>query len=288
MAGRARCERDWLLRDPPAQGPQLSTALDLERGGPRQRRRAQLGAQARRSLPGQLRVTGRPAASSAARSSTCSDGRASQASPSCAARRPEISAPKMPAAAAASAPARPASRPKWPPPGCSPIRRKPLISRASSATMRRSVASIRLIPAPTAAPRTAAMVGHLQLADPGEGPVDTAEGGVPALLYRVAADLVQVAPLGSGAERAVGAPDDRGSDRGVPVHLVTGRDELPGQLVVERIPGRGCVEGDEGDAIGDVEVNHRLAPRLGSGGRRHGGVRRARRSGRGARAARAG
>ena len=63
------------------------------------------------------------------------------------------------AAAAASAPARPASSPKCPPPGCSPIRRKPLISRASSATIRRSAASIRLIPAPTAAPRTAATAG---------------------------------------------------------------------------------------------------------------------------------
>src|SRR5206468_9068586 len=108
---------------------------------------------------------------------------------------------------------------------------------------------------------------HLQLADPGEGAVDAAQGGVPVLLRRVPADLVQVAALGAGAEGAAGALDDGGADLLVAVGLVAGRDELPGQLVVQGVPGRWGVQGDERDAVGDLQVNHGLAPRLGSDGR---------------------
>ena len=61
MAGDAAYCRDWLLGDPAAQRPELGTPLHLEGGGPRQPRRAQLGTQAGRGLPGQLRVAGGPA-----------------------------------------------------------------------------------------------------------------------------------------------------------------------------------------------------------------------------------
>jgi hypothetical protein len=74
------------------------------------------------------------------------------------------------------------------------------------------------------------------------------------------ADLVQVTAFGSGAERAAGTTDDRGADRGVAVGFVAGRDELRRQLVVQGVPGRGGVQGDEGDPLGDVEVNHRHSP----------------------------
>ena len=59
MAGDAAYCRDWLLGDPAAQRPELGAPLHLEGGGPGQPRRAQLGAQAGRGLPGQLRVAGR-------------------------------------------------------------------------------------------------------------------------------------------------------------------------------------------------------------------------------------
>ena len=58
MAGDAAYSRDWLLGGPAAQRPELSAPLHLEGGGPRQPRRAQLGTQAGRGLPGQLRVAG--------------------------------------------------------------------------------------------------------------------------------------------------------------------------------------------------------------------------------------
>src|SRR5689334_16603382 len=60
MAGDAAYSRDWLLGGPAAQRPELSAPLHLEGGGPRQPRRAQLGTQAGRGLPGQLRIAGRP------------------------------------------------------------------------------------------------------------------------------------------------------------------------------------------------------------------------------------
>src|SRR5713101_4015422 len=43
---------DWLLRNPPAQRPELGPPLDLERRAPRQPGRPQLGPQARGGLPG--------------------------------------------------------------------------------------------------------------------------------------------------------------------------------------------------------------------------------------------
>src|SRR6266571_3932187 len=52
---------DWLLRNPPAQRPELGPPLDLERRGPRQPGRPQLDPQARGGLPGQLGITGGPA-----------------------------------------------------------------------------------------------------------------------------------------------------------------------------------------------------------------------------------
>ena len=55
---------------------------------------------------------------------------------------------------------------------------------------------------------------HLELADASEGPVDAAEGRVPALLGWILADLVQVTAFGPGAERAAGGPDDGGPDQG--------------------------------------------------------------------------
>ena len=61
MAGDAAYSRDWLLGDPAAQRPELGPPLHLEGGRPRQPRRAQLGTQAGRGLPGQLRVAGGPA-----------------------------------------------------------------------------------------------------------------------------------------------------------------------------------------------------------------------------------
>src|SRR5207253_6263756 len=60
LAGDAAYSRDWLLGDPAAQRPELGPPLHLERGRPRQPRRAQLGTQAGRGLPGQLRVAGGP------------------------------------------------------------------------------------------------------------------------------------------------------------------------------------------------------------------------------------
>src|SRR4029077_14002220 len=80
---------------------------------------------------------------------------------------------------------------------------------------------------------------HLHLADPGEGAVDAAEGGVPVLLGRVAADLVQVAALRPGAEGAARAADHGGAYLPIAVGLVAGRDELARQLVVQGVPGRG-------------------------------------------------
>src|SRR2546429_1028641 len=58
MAGGAAYCRDWLLGDPAAQRPELGAPLHLEGGGPRQPRRAPLGAQAGRGLPCQLRGAG--------------------------------------------------------------------------------------------------------------------------------------------------------------------------------------------------------------------------------------
>ena len=49
------------MRDPAAQRPELRAPLDLERGGPRQPGRPELGTQAGHGLPGQLRVAGSPA-----------------------------------------------------------------------------------------------------------------------------------------------------------------------------------------------------------------------------------
>ena len=99
------------------------------------------------------------AARSMAVCSTSASSTAVQAKPSAAARSPSMRSPNSAIAAAASrAPVRPRSAP-WPPPGCSPIGMKPEMILASRATMRTSVASIRLSPAPTAPPRTAATVG---------------------------------------------------------------------------------------------------------------------------------
>jgi len=64
-------------------------------------------------------------------------------------------------AAAASRPISRERMTKCPPPGCSPRLRKPQISRASRAMIRRSAASSMFMPAPTAEPRTAATVGTL-------------------------------------------------------------------------------------------------------------------------------
>ena len=82
-----------------------------------------------------------------------------QARPRSTASAPVRRSPNSVSAAAASRePSRPSSA-VWPPPGCRPIGMKPDSSFASSPTTRRSVASARLSPAPTAPPRIAAIVG---------------------------------------------------------------------------------------------------------------------------------
>jgi hypothetical protein len=61
-----------------------------------------------------------------------------------------------------------------------------------------------------------------------------------------------VTAFGPGAERAARAFDDRGAHARVAVDLVAGRDELGGQLVVQGVPGRRGIQGDERDALGDL------------------------------------
>ena len=257
MAGDAAYSRDWLLGGPAAQRPELSAPLHLKGGGPRQPRRAQLGTQAGRGLPGQLRVAGRPPGELGG---PLLDLLRRQGLPG----QAELRGPQAGDLLAEdpgrgrglrARAARPAAR-SSPPPGCSPIRRKPLISRASSATMRRSVASIRLIRGPDRGAADRGYGRHLQLADPGEGAVDAAQGGVPVLLRRIAG---RPRPGGRARPRSrsggAGPPGDGGAAPAVAVGLVAGRDEQPGQLVVQGVPGRGGVQGDERDAVGDLQVN---------------------------------
>src|SRR6266567_1937559 len=265
MADRAWIRPDWLLGDPAAQGPELRASLYLQRGGPRQPGRPELGAQARRGLPGQLRVAGRAAGEfggprldllrrhglpgqaelhgAAARYLLAEDaGRRGGLRARAPGQQPEVPAARM----------QPDPQEAADQPGV--LGHDAQVGREH-----------QVDPGPDRGAADRGYGWHLQLADSGEGPVDAAEGRVPAFLHRVPADLVQVTALGPGAERAAGAPDDRGPDGGIAVGLVAGRDELRGQLVVQRVPGRGRVQGDERDALGDVQINHRPLPRVGGG-----------------------
>ena len=124
-----------------AQRPHLGPALGVEGHGPGGRRRPQLLAGRAHRAPGQRRVPGGLARQlQRSRLHLVRRRSASQAMPSCAARAPVIGSPNTLAAIVASRPARRPESAKWPPPGCSPMRRKPAAIFASRATMRRSVA----------------------------------------------------------------------------------------------------------------------------------------------------
>ena len=188
------------------------------------------------------------AARSIAVCSTSASSTAIQARPRAAARSPSTRSPKSAIAAAASrAPVRPSSA-LWPPPGCSPIGMKPEMIFASRATMRTSVASIRLSPAPTAPPRTAATGGRLELADTGEGAIDRPEPRVYLGVRRIAPGRLERAAIAAGAEEPSLAAHHHGAHASVTVELLAGGHELLGHGGRERVAPVWRVEAEHRDA----------------------------------------
>src|ERR1035441_8504942 len=208
-----------------AEGPELGAALDFEGRGPGQPGRAELGSQAGGGLPGQLRVPGGPAGQFGGRGGLLGAGAAGEPR-----ERPPARVQADPEEAADQ-------------PG--------VLGDDAQVGGEHQV--------DPGADRGAANRGDgrpLQLAAPGEGPVDAAEGGVPPFFRRVAAQLLQLASLGPRAERAAGPADHGGPDGPVAVRRLAGLDELVRQLVVQGVPGRGRVQRDERDALANLKIDH--------------------------------
>ena len=115
---------------------------------------------------------------------------------------------------------------------------------ARRAAIRTSQPRARFMPAPTAAPLTAASVGQRAAGDAQEALVDAAEAA--------AVGLPEVAEVRSGAERRWCSGHDDGTDRLVGLDRVHGGDDLGDHRSGQRVAFVGVVERERGHAVGDI------------------------------------
>ena len=119
---------------------------------------------------------------------------------------------------------------------------------ARFAAIRTSQPSAMFMPAPTAAPLTAAIVGSGRARDAQEPFVD---GAKPGSVARAA----EVAEVGARAERRRRARDDDRADVLVGFDVVHRRDDLVDHREGERVSAVGIVERERRDTISDVDMH---------------------------------